>query len=118
MAYHGDFGTPGHRICYWDVWTEERKQAMAKQIEAAEAAGDKAQLEELKETLASIAVATTAAFCRSCGLGQRRLRARDCGRPNAASRTRDRALLPYRRRSSKPVRRAAAPRRYRLRRHR
>jgi phage terminase large subunit-like protein len=52
VAFHGDFGTPGHRICYWDVWTEERKQAMAKQIEAAEAAGDKAQLEELKETLA------------------------------------------------------------------
>jgi phage terminase large subunit-like protein len=52
VAYNGDFGAPGHRICYWSIWTEKEKQALTERIKAAEEAGDDDLAESLKPALA------------------------------------------------------------------
>jgi hypothetical protein len=40
VAWHGDFGSPGHRICYWSVWTEAAKTTLDNGNQASGATGD------------------------------------------------------------------------------
>jgi len=52
VAYNGDFGAPGHRICCWSIWTEKDKKALAERIQAAEEAGDNDLTKSLEPELA------------------------------------------------------------------
>jgi hypothetical protein len=52
VAYNGDFGAPGHRICYWSIWTEKDKKALTERIKAAEETGDDDLAESLEPALA------------------------------------------------------------------
>ena len=52
VVWHGDFGSPGHRICYWSVWTETARTALDNKIKSAEAAGDTETLKALRPATA------------------------------------------------------------------
>jgi hypothetical protein len=52
VAYHGDFGAPGHRLCYWSIWTEEKKAALLEEVRQATEDGDTQRVERLKPALA------------------------------------------------------------------
>jgi hypothetical protein len=40
VVYNENFGAPGHRVCYWSIWTEKEKQALTEKIRAAEERGN------------------------------------------------------------------------------
>ena len=52
VVYNENFGAPGHRICYWSIWTEKEKQALTERIKAAEEDGDDDLVESLEPELA------------------------------------------------------------------